>query len=186
MFAQPPAPATLIASGNLSEVQELRPAAAISSLPPSLPRPSIFAHNGLSKNTCKKPQEYSFIRDSQKQSIEPKSKLKLDEDKATSTRYHAITYEKHCGCTYLPCTVCSKRLFRQVLVKSEPRVKSGLSVGKTRRKGRRVHSSAAAGWQKAAIMLNVMCPRSSMVLREMAWVWETRRVSKPCICSTIA
>ena len=37
--------------------------------------------------------------------------------------------------TYLPCTVCSKRLFRQVLVKSEPRVKSGLSVGKTRRKG---------------------------------------------------
>ena len=31
--------------------------------------------------------------------------------------------------------MCSKRLFRQVLVKSEPRVKSGLSVGKTRKKG---------------------------------------------------
>ena len=84
--------ATLIASGNLSEVQELRPAAAIS--PPSLPRPSIFAHNGLSKNTCKKPQEYSFVRDTQVQSIKPK---KLGDGKAKSIRYHAVIYEKHCG-----------------------------------------------------------------------------------------
>ena len=25
-----------------------------------------------------------------------------------------------------------------------------------------------------------------MALREMAWVWETRHVYKPCTCSTIA
>ena len=52
----------------------------------------------------------------------------------------------------------SKRLFRQVLVKSEPRVKSkegGASEGEG--------VQQQAGWQKAAIMLNVMCPRSSGV-----------------------
>ena len=58
--------------------------------------------------------------------------------------------------------MCSKRLFRQVLVKSEPRPTSkeqdkegGASEGEG--------VQQQAGWQKAAIMLNVMCPRSSGV-----------------------
>ena len=74
--------------------------------------------------------------------------------------------------------MCSKRLFRQVLVKSEPRVKSGRQDKEGRkgelgweggREGGRngvrsiPRSSAAAGWQKAVIMLNVMCPSRSGV-----------------------
>ena len=69
-----------------------------------------------------------------------------------------------------------------MLVKSEPRVKSerqdkegerGTEGGVRSIPPAAAAAAAAAGWQKTAIMLNVMCPSSSGAKtgwRVMAWV----------------